>query len=1014
MAARFGLAGGIPERRVRPIWDAIDSRQFKASLKLANGLLAKYPTSPYALALKALILERMGKPEEALGICLEAKELLHSNNSVHVDYLTLSTLQIVFQRLDHLELATLCYEHACVKYPNNLEIMIGLFNCYVRECSYVKQQQLAMKMYKLVGEERFLLWAVCSIQLQVHCSSTSQKLLQLAEALMKKHMASNSLHDPEALVLYLSLLEQQEKFDAAVEVLSGDLGSLIGIQEDKLRIQGRLLARACNYSAATEIFERVLVSCPDDWEVFLCYLGCLLEDDLNWLKMDATMQICSPSFDDNGACKANHLSNDEFNSRISSAVSLVQRLQTDCNGGFVRGAFLANIEIERRCRLCGTKHDDNFVEALLTYFYRFGHLSCFASDVENFLHLLTLEEKDKFLEKLMKTLESPPASPLKALDQAISIFKVHESLGVMFSLPLTDLEVTTKRMLQMYCKNLTLSKDLDPQENMHGEELLSMISNILVVLFWRTRILGYLLEAIMVLEYGLTIRRYVWQYKIQLVHLYSLLGALPLAYEWYCMLEVKNILVETVSHHILPQMLNSPLWSETGDLLSDYLKFMDDHLRESADLTSVAYRHRNYSKVIEFVQFKERLGHSSRLLTARLDVPILQLKQKANSLEEVECIFENLNCGSKLLEMSNEDKMKILTFNEDFHARPWWSPTPNINYLADNFEEGFPWLKEKLNKKKKAVEEEGIVKKLIERKSLLPRLIYLSIQISPISLKGNVGNGSLHDADAIKEIKSLLEKYARNIGLSFDDAMSLLLAIFKGQKPLKDLGPDIISWLNFTVFVNAWNLCCHQLESPRKDSSMNSWSVVDYMLRSCISEQLTHPETVLAVPGSNLPVLVQLVAEPLAWHILVIQSCIRSMLPAGKKKKKTGLVDSLNSSYAHAVCDSVQCLISVLQDIGKWVSNQIRKSEDQDVDRLLSHLQRSSSQEELGSILSILEASESMSVSEVGERISAALQSWSAATVCRKISAAQHSLLSQFLSICESKLKLLYSINKSI
>ena len=28
--------------------------------------------------------------------------------------------------------------------------------------------QTAIKMYKLVGEERFLLWAVCSIQLQVH------------------------------------------------------------------------------------------------------------------------------------------------------------------------------------------------------------------------------------------------------------------------------------------------------------------------------------------------------------------------------------------------------------------------------------------------------------------------------------------------------------------------------------------------------------------------------------------------------------------------------------------------------------------------------------------------------------------------------------------------------------------------------------------------------------------------------------------------------------------------------
>ena len=52
-------------------------------------------------ALKALILERMGKPEEALSVCLNAKELLHTNDAVLMDDLTLSTMQIVFQRLDH-------------------------------------------------------------------------------------------------------------------------------------------------------------------------------------------------------------------------------------------------------------------------------------------------------------------------------------------------------------------------------------------------------------------------------------------------------------------------------------------------------------------------------------------------------------------------------------------------------------------------------------------------------------------------------------------------------------------------------------------------------------------------------------------------------------------------------------------------------------------------------------------------------------------------------------------------
>lgn len=35
-------------------------------------------------------------------------------------------------------------------------------------------------------------------------------------------------------------------------------------------------------------------------------------------------------------------------------------------------------------------------------------------------------------------------------------------------------------MVEMYCNNLNFSKDLDPQESMPGEELLSISSNMLV------------------------------------------------------------------------------------------------------------------------------------------------------------------------------------------------------------------------------------------------------------------------------------------------------------------------------------------------------------------------------------------------------------------------------------------------------------------------------------------------------------------------------------------------------
>jgi len=49
-------------------------------------------------------------------------------------------------------------------------------------------------------------------------------------------------------------------------------------------------------------------------------------------------------------------------------------------------------------------------------------------------------------------------------------------------------------------------------------------------------------------------------------------------------------------------------------------------------------------QVIEFVQFKERLQHSNQYLMARVEAPILQLKQNADNIEEEEVIFFKKNC----------------------------------------------------------------------------------------------------------------------------------------------------------------------------------------------------------------------------------------------------------------------------------------------------------------------------------------------------------------------------------
>ncbi|KAK1587124.1 hypothetical protein Q3G72_009766 [Acer saccharum] len=999
MASKFGLAGGIPERRVRPIWDAIDSRQFKNALKHSTALLAKYPTSPYALALKAVILERMGKFDEALSVSLNAKELLYKNDSNLMDDLTLSTLQIVFQRLNHLDLATSCYDHACGKFPNNLELMMGLFNCYVREYSFVKQQQTAIKMYKLVGEERFLLWAVCSIQLQVLCGNGGDNLLFLAEGLLKKHVASHSLHEPEALIVYISILEQQAKYGDALEMLS-KLGSLLMIEVDKLRMQGRLLARQGDFAAAAKIYEKILQLSSDDWECFLHYLSCLLEDESSWCNGATDDPIHPKKFVD---CKLSHLTDEVFDSRILDASNFVQKLQADASNNFLRCPYLGNLEIERRKLLYGKNNDDELMESLMQYFSRFGHLACFTSDVEKFLLVLSPDKKTKFLEKLMGNSSSLSTEPIKALGQSISLLKIQELIGNMYKLPVVELESSAVQMLEMYLKNLPLSKDLDLQESMHGEELLSMACNVLVQLFCCTRNFGYFMEAIMVLEFGLTIRRYVWQYKILLVHLYSHLGALSLAYEWYKALDGKNILMETVSHHILPQMLVSPLWMDLNNLLIDYLKFMDEHFRESADLTFLAYRHRNYSKVIEFVQFKERLQRSNQYLMARVESPILQLKQNADNIKEEERVLESLKCGIHFLELSKEIGSKSLTFNEDWQSRPWWTPTPEKNYLLGPFEGISYCPKENL-----VEEREANVRRVVERKSLLPRMIYLSIQSASASLKENLKvNGSMSDQNISSELKHLLGQYAKMLGFSLSDAIEVVMGVSKGQKSFETFGADMIDWLDFAVFLNAWNLNSHEVLQPNVDGSGPcTWHIVNSLLKKCILERIGSMESHICSPQSDLPSLVQLVTEPLAWHNLVMQSCVRSSLPSGKKKKKSGCTDQ--SPLSHTVRDSIQSICGLVEEVVKWLKHHINRSEDENLDIILSSVRRD---EGPGRIFQILETSNaSINETELGDRISQALKSWSPVGVARKIIRGQRTVLEKFLGICESKIKSLQAL----
>ena len=71
-----------------------------------------------------------------------------------------------------------------------------------------------------------------------------------------------------------------------------------------------------------------------------------------------------------------------------------------------------------------------------------------------------------------------------------------------------------------------------------------------------------------------------------------------------------------------------------------------------------------------------------------------------------------------------------------------------------------------------------------EKRSLLPRLIYLSIQCASLSIKGTPGINGFDSKDST-ELKLLLETYANFLELPFQDAVELVISVSHGQKSVE-------------------------------------------------------------------------------------------------------------------------------------------------------------------------------------------------------------------------------------
>lgn len=898
------MRGGIPERKLKPLWDAIDHRQYKSAMKLVTGLLAKHTDSAYLFALKALILEKLGKLDEALELALRAKA------ANPLDDLTLNTLQTVFQRLNMLDAATALFEYACLKLPKNMDYQAALFNCYARQYLYVKQQQVAFKLYKVAGEERFLLWAVCSILLQV--DNENSKLLPLAEAMIKKHHQSHGLREREGVVVYMDILKRQRKYGDALTLLQGLSGDLLTIGIDRLRLQGELLVHLNQHKEAADVFQEIMRNSSDDWAAFQMFL-------------EATLNPIHQVSNELEALSLTSSRKEETEALLQRVHTFVLELQALKVPEVRRAPYLAELGIEKR-RLMLTSSADSadapsarLAQSILTYFQRFGCMTSFTSDVMEFILHIDKEQQSWLIKEMHRYCQDlpPDTKPVNALRFRLAAFQMESRLGWQHAhASKTGLLDTAEEIVQLFLESVKLSAEVDSQEAMLGGEFLTLVSDLLVEMYLQTKHIGFILEAIFVLELGLGLQRYHPLHRFLLVNLYSFLAATKPAWTWFKAADVKYILLDSMSHHILPSLVRSLDWAALDSMTRDIIKFHDDYRREAADLAILAYHHNTYSKVLEFLTFKEKLEKSHQLLVARIESIILALKRKAHNLEEMEVVLQSLDGGRSQLDWATDSRLNALTFNEDLETRPWWSPAPDESLLIESSESseqtgprhlgGIQELQKKLK---------FCSMRRLKLRCVLPRLLHLA-------LTSNSGNKEA-DLAAAAELKAHVLQCSRSLGVFAEDLglwLSKQASASDNQVAIWESLTLAIFWTAALFPVKRYDSTCQ--ESLLSDSLAIISELMAATLHDSISTSTTSSEVILS--GVILEKVVTLVTENMTWFGLCLQSWVAGLQPGSKRKKHVQSA-SLSENIVGTLQKATQTFCSHLEECDSWATDLLGK-----------------------------------------------------------------------------------------
>ncbi|KAJ3431190.1 n-alpha-acetyltransferase 25 natb auxiliary subunit [Anaeramoeba flamelloides] len=595
--------------------------------------------------------------------------------------LVLTYLHYVYEPLKEYAKLRKAYEKAFAE-SNNTRHLQQIFDCYLKELNFDNLPKISDQCYKKTKNGDYLFWSPFSMLINEQTKEISEeekkKLRKVAlprlekilnETIQKKQLLFLS---EEFVQVYLQGLIRDQQYTKALQLIEKTVPRKFKITWERDQQLLELYYLSGNYEKTIKMAQYIiLIKDPDNLVAFRSLIKTVFETNkknpIEFL-MKFIKQIQK-----------------KFPKNRASLIATIETYQKKIE--LINAQTKEENENEKGNEL--EEYLNYYLESIIHYLKTWGNKICCFRDVDGYLKKDFIIQNKEFKKKFSQSIQFLNKESLfKNEEDLESIRCVKRTLGLKLKLRSgVSLIDSGLELFKEYCNDCVQFRNLESTERRPCDDLILIGSQQFLLKYIKS---GYSNESdlycsLIAMHKGLEESPYHFQFCLQLVRLYKLMGVMHHDI-FEDKVEIKHIYYDSMTHVFVEDAFDLGFVKLVDDTIEGARKFHSSaRVDVGSSVSNIAQQTRKYSMVAGLIEFAKKLEKSAQFESIVLIDYMKKVSQLATDLNKLKMslfILEDVNDREKMFETS-EGHFNSLSHNYDMDVLRFWGSNTDENKLLN-------------------------------------------------------------------------------------------------------------------------------------------------------------------------------------------------------------------------------------------------------------------------------------------------------------------------------------------